>query len=212
MVSMGHGECIGLMYNVILSLTNDATGHASLGISCTLHIHPVSELSFTLLLVIRTRFIQPARDHRPDQSATETPCTTMPSGPSPSNDAREWPCPTQRLFACAPHTSRKRELHRTRLANYPREPPLRVSIFIMPLCGFVGLAEHLIAAHSPDVNSRGGSHMTAPSTLYQSSGFKFTFDASPGSSTEASAPSTPSATATSHSEVETLTQGGKHMK
>ena len=30
----------------------------------------------------------------------------------------------------------------------------------MPLCGFVGLAEHLIAAHSLDVNSMGGSHMT----------------------------------------------------
>jgi ankyrin repeat protein len=33
----------------------------------------------------------------------------------------------------------------------------------MPLCGFAGLAEHLIVAHahSPDVNSRGGSHTTA---------------------------------------------------
>ena len=32
----------------------------------------------------------------------------------------------------------------------------------MPLCGFAGLAEHLIVAHahSPDVNSRGGSHTT----------------------------------------------------
>jgi hypothetical protein len=37
---------------------------------------------------------------------------------------------------------------------------LRLCHFIMPLCGFVGLTEHLIAAHSLDVNSMGGSHMT----------------------------------------------------
>jgi serine/threonine-protein phosphatase 6 regulatory ankyrin repeat subunit B len=29
------------------------------------------------------------------------------------------------------------------------------------MCGFVGLVEHLIAAHSWDVNSKGGSHTTA---------------------------------------------------
>jgi len=29
------------------------------------------------------------------------------------------------------------------------------------LCGFVGLTEYLIVAHSWDVNSRGGSHTTA---------------------------------------------------
>jgi hypothetical protein len=37
---------------------------------------------------------------------------------------------------------------------------LRLGHFIMPLCGFVGFAEHLIAAHSEDVNSEGGSHTT----------------------------------------------------
>ena len=39
---------------------------------------------------------------------------------------------------------------------------LRLSRFIMPLCAVShGLVEHLIDAHSPDVNSRGGSHTTA---------------------------------------------------
>jgi hypothetical protein len=37
---------------------------------------------------------------------------------------------------------------------------LRLGHFIMPLCGFIGFAEHLIAAHSKDVNSEGGSHTT----------------------------------------------------
>jgi Ankyrin repeats (3 copies) len=34
-------------------------------------------------------------------------------------------------------------------------------LYYASLCGFVGLAEHLIPAHSPDVNTRGGSHTTA---------------------------------------------------
>src|SRR5580658_344156 len=33
-------------------------------------------------------------------------------------------------------------------------------LYYASLCGFVGLAEHLIAAHSRDVNSEGGSHTT----------------------------------------------------
>jgi hypothetical protein len=39
--------------------------------------------------------------------------------------------------------------------------PEAVPLYYASLCGFVGLAEHLIAAHSQMVNSRGGSHTTA---------------------------------------------------
>ena len=38
--------------------------------------------------------------------------------------------------------------------------PEAVPIYYASLCGFRGLVEHLIAAHSSDVNSRGGSHTT----------------------------------------------------
>jgi ankyrin repeat protein len=43
---------------------------------------------------------------------------------------------------------------------HPTQPEA-APLYYASLCGFVGLAEHLIAAHSPDVNSRGGSHTTA---------------------------------------------------
>jgi ankyrin repeat protein len=43
---------------------------------------------------------------------------------------------------------------------HPTQPEA-VPLYYASLCGFVGLAEHLIAAHSRDVNSRGGSHTTA---------------------------------------------------
>ena len=33
-------------------------------------------------------------------------------------------------------------------------------LYYASLCGFRGLVEHLIASHSPDVNSRGGFHTT----------------------------------------------------
>ena len=33
-------------------------------------------------------------------------------------------------------------------------------LYYASLCGFVGLAEHMIAAHSEDVNREGGSHTT----------------------------------------------------
>src|SRR5580658_537878 len=39
--------------------------------------------------------------------------------------------------------------------------PEAVPLYYASLCGFVGLTEHLIASHSPDVNSKGGSHTTA---------------------------------------------------
>ena len=39
--------------------------------------------------------------------------------------------------------------------------PEAVPLYYASLCGFHGLVEHLIDAHSPDVNSRGGSHTTA---------------------------------------------------
>jgi ankyrin repeat protein len=42
---------------------------------------------------------------------------------------------------------------------HPTQPEA-VPLYYASLCGFVGLAEHLIAAHSRDVNSRGGSHTT----------------------------------------------------
>ena len=53
--------------------------------------------------------------------------------------------------------------------RYRKEPmstmhptrPEAVPLYYASLCGFVGLAEHLIAAHSLDVNSKGGSHTTA---------------------------------------------------
>jgi cytohesin len=40
-------------------------------------------------------------------------------------------------------------------------PPVAGPLYFASLCGFRGLVEHLIAAHSPDVNSRGGSYTTA---------------------------------------------------
>jgi ankyrin repeat protein len=43
---------------------------------------------------------------------------------------------------------------------HPTQPEA-VPLYYASLCGFVGLAEHLIAAHSPDVNRKGGSHTTA---------------------------------------------------
>ena len=43
---------------------------------------------------------------------------------------------------------------------HPTQPEA-VPLYYASMCGFVGLAEHLIAAHSSDVNSRGSSHMTA---------------------------------------------------
>src|SRR6266852_4825820 len=43
--------------------------------------------------------------------------------------------------------------------THPTQPEAR-PIYYASLCGFVGLAEHLIAAHSRDVNSKGGSHTT----------------------------------------------------
>ena len=39
--------------------------------------------------------------------------------------------------------------------------PEAVPLYYAALCGFRSLVEHLIAADSPDVNSRGGSHTTA---------------------------------------------------
>jgi hypothetical protein len=44
--------------------------------------------------------------------------------------------------------------------THPTQPEA-VPLYYASLCGFVGLAEHLITAHSPDVNSEGGSHTTA---------------------------------------------------
>jgi hypothetical protein len=44
--------------------------------------------------------------------------------------------------------------------THPTEPEA-VPLYYASLCGFVGLAEHLITTHSPDVNSKGGSHTTA---------------------------------------------------
>ena len=38
--------------------------------------------------------------------------------------------------------------------------PEAVPLYYASLCGFRGLVEHLIAVYSPDVNSRGGLHMT----------------------------------------------------
>jgi hypothetical protein len=40
---------------------------------------------------------------------------------------------------------------------HPTQPEA-VPLYYASLCGFVGLTEHLIAAHSRDVNSEGGSH------------------------------------------------------
>ena len=50
-------------------------------------------------------------------------------------------------------TERMPTMHPTR--------PKAVPLYYASLCGFADLAEHLIATHSPDVNSRGGSHATA---------------------------------------------------
>ena len=38
--------------------------------------------------------------------------------------------------------------------------PEAVPLYHASLCGFIGLAEHLIVSHSSDANSRGGSHTT----------------------------------------------------
>jgi hypothetical protein len=43
---------------------------------------------------------------------------------------------------------------------HPKQPETK-PLYYASFCGFVGLAEHLIAAPSPDVNSMGGSHTTA---------------------------------------------------
>src|SRR6266849_6981493 len=42
---------------------------------------------------------------------------------------------------------------------HPTQPEA-TPLYYASLCGFSGLVEHLITAHSPDVNSRGGSHTT----------------------------------------------------
>jgi ankyrin repeat protein len=42
---------------------------------------------------------------------------------------------------------------------HPTQPEA-MPLYYASLCGFVGLTEHLIDAHSRDVNSRGGSHTT----------------------------------------------------
>jgi ankyrin repeat protein len=43
---------------------------------------------------------------------------------------------------------------------HPTQPEAK-PLYYASLCGFSALTEHLIAAHSPDINSRGGSHTTA---------------------------------------------------
>ncbi|KAN0124433.1 hypothetical protein V8E52_002082 [Russula decolorans] len=43
---------------------------------------------------------------------------------------------------------------------HPTQPEA-MPLYYASLCGFRALTEHLIAAHSPDINSRGGSHTTA---------------------------------------------------
>jgi ankyrin repeat protein len=42
---------------------------------------------------------------------------------------------------------------------HPTQPEA-IPLYYASLCGLGGLVEHLITAHSPDVNSRGGSHTT----------------------------------------------------
>ena len=42
---------------------------------------------------------------------------------------------------------------------YPTQPEA-MPLYYASLCGFRGLVEHLITAHSPDVNSKGGFHTT----------------------------------------------------
>jgi hypothetical protein len=42
---------------------------------------------------------------------------------------------------------------------HPTQPEV-VPLYYTSLCGFVGLAVHLIAAHSLDINSKGSSHTT----------------------------------------------------
>jgi ankyrin repeat protein len=44
-------------------------------------------------------------------------------------------------------------------AIHPTQPEA-MPLYSSSLCGFRALTEHLIAAHSPDVNNRGSSHMT----------------------------------------------------
>ena len=44
--------------------------------------------------------------------------------------------------------------------THPTQPET-LPLYYASLCGFVGLTEHLIAAHSWDVNSKGGFHTTA---------------------------------------------------
>jgi ankyrin repeat protein len=43
---------------------------------------------------------------------------------------------------------------------HPTQPEA-IPLYYASLCGFRILTEHLIAAHSPDINSRGGSHTAA---------------------------------------------------
>jgi ankyrin repeat protein len=45
------------------------------------------------------------------------------------------------------------------LTMHPTQPEA-MPLYCASLCGFGDLAEHLIAAHSPDVNGQGGSHTT----------------------------------------------------
>jgi ankyrin repeat protein len=45
-------------------------------------------------------------------------------------------------------------------SKYPMQPEA-VPLYYASLCGFRGIVEHLIAAHSPNINMRGGSHRTA---------------------------------------------------
>ena len=46
------------------------------------------------------------------------------------------------------------------LTTHPTQPEA-MPLYYASLCGLVGLTEHLIAAHSPDINGRGGAHTTA---------------------------------------------------
>ena len=49
---------------------------------------------------------------------------------------------------------------RDRIPTMHPTQPEAVPLYYASLCGFVGLTEHLIAAYSLDVNSKGGSHTT----------------------------------------------------
>jgi ankyrin repeat protein len=45
------------------------------------------------------------------------------------------------------------------LTMHPTQPET-LPLYYASLCGFIGLAEHLISAHSRDVNNKGGCHTT----------------------------------------------------